>query len=103
MPLGFHAMETLVIAVVLFVEYRLERGGRVWAVGAGCGQGESQTETQTDRQALVLFSLPGAQGSWRWRFKGSARMTSAIRTKAVTSPPQAQLKPPWMTMLTSRH
>lgn len=41
----------------LIFEYRLERGGRVKA-------GEV-TETQTDSQALVLFSLPGVQGSRR--------------------------------------
>lgn len=45
MPLGFHAMETLVIAVVLCVEYRLERGGRVWAGGVTDRDPDRQTST----------------------------------------------------------
>lgn len=86
MPLGSHAMETVVSTVVLFVEYRQEHGGEVGAEGV--------TDRDPDRQTSTgFFSLPGVQGSWRWRFKGSARMTSVIRTKAEASLPQVQLKP----------
>lgn len=48
-------METLVIAVVLFVEYRLECGGRVWAGGVTDRDPDRQTST-----GIVFFArCPG--------------------------------------------
>ena len=44
-------METLVIAAVLFVEYRLECGGRVWAWGV--------TDRQTSTGFVFFARCPG--------------------------------------------
>lgn len=59
MPLGFHAMETLVIAEVLCVEYRLERGGRVWAGGVT----DRDPDRQTDKHWFCfLCQVPRSLG-----------------------------------------
>lgn len=57
-PLGFHTMKTPVIAVILFVQYRLEHEG----IGDGKGRGEF-TDRRRPRQrlSLMLFPFLGAQ------------------------------------------
>lgn len=53
-PSWFPSMDTLVIAVILLVVY--------WLECEGIGKWRRETEAQTERQALMLFPFPGAQG-----------------------------------------